>query len=365
MRIVVLNWKDPWHPMAGGAERYTLEVARRLERRGHALTWFSPMYPGASPESEVEGIRFVRAGGRYSVYGAARRFVRSLSGPRQPDVVLDEVNTVPFFACECARAPTKVVNLVHAIARDVWNYETPFPVSVLGRYWLEDRWLRRISRCPTITVSESSRRDLESLGFRDLTVAHNGPPEPAPEANGPVETARSGILYIGRLSPYKCPEDAIRAVLHGPKQPAPRLTVIGDGPLLSRLVRRYPGVDFRGKLGDAEKWQYLRRAAILLVPGVREGWGRVVLEAQSVGTVPIVYDVPGLRDAVDFGAAGALVSPPNWHEMAEVLDGLLGNPAELSRLAVAGKAWGRRFDWDTTTDIVESVLRRAVDPSEK
>lgn len=360
MRIVVLNWKDPWHPKAGGAEQYTLEVARRLARRGHLLTWFSPMYPGAAAQSEVEGIRFVRSGGRYSVYRAARRFVRSLAGASHPDVVLDEVNTVPFIACEYIRPPTKVVNLVHAVAKEVWGYETPFPVSVLGRYWLEGRWLGRISRCPTITVSDSSRHDLEALGFRDLTVAHNGPPESPPAGDEPDRTRAPNILFIGRLSPYKRPEEAIRAVLHGPHQPAPRLTVLGEGPLFHRLQRRYPEVTFRGKLGEVEKWQILRNATILLVPGTREGWGRVVLEAQSVGAVPVVYDVPGLRDAVNSGAAGALVSPPNWQRMGTVLAGLLENPAELARLASAGKEWTRRFDWEATTDVVEGVLRRAV-----
>jgi hypothetical protein len=30
LRIAVANWRDPWHPQAGGAERYAWEMARAL-----------------------------------------------------------------------------------------------------------------------------------------------------------------------------------------------------------------------------------------------------------------------------------------------------------------------------------------------
>jgi len=36
LRVAVVNWRDPWHPAAGGAERYAWEVARRLAAAGRA-----------------------------------------------------------------------------------------------------------------------------------------------------------------------------------------------------------------------------------------------------------------------------------------------------------------------------------------
>jgi glycosyltransferase involved in cell wall biosynthesis len=360
VKILFLNWKDPWHPNAGGAEEYTLEIGRRLATRGHTITWFSPLYPGAAGESKAHGIRFLRRGGRFSVYFRARNLVRSLGPESRPDVIVDEINTRPFFAGSFTRSPARVVNLIHALAREVWFYETPFPVNLLGRFWLEDRWLRRISQHPTITVSESTRADLERIGFRDVTVIFNGPPAYPEELGLPAKSLPPQVLFVGRLSHYKRPEDAIMAFLKVCSGSPSRLTVIGDGPLLGRLKRRYPGVVFRGRIGNQEKWQTLRQAAIILVPGTREGWGRVVLEAQSVETVPIVYDVPGLRDAADYGAAGVIVSPPNWREMSDALARLLGNPSELARLAAAGAEWSRRFDWEASTDLFERVLQRTV-----
>jgi hypothetical protein len=30
LRVAIANWRDPWHPEAGGAERYAWEMARGL-----------------------------------------------------------------------------------------------------------------------------------------------------------------------------------------------------------------------------------------------------------------------------------------------------------------------------------------------
>ena len=34
LRIAIVNWRDPWHPDAGGAERYAWEIGRGLADRG-------------------------------------------------------------------------------------------------------------------------------------------------------------------------------------------------------------------------------------------------------------------------------------------------------------------------------------------
>ena len=52
----------------------------------------------------------------------------------------------------------------------------------------------------------------------------------------------------------------------------------------------------------------MSRAHVLLVPGVREGWGLVVTEANAMGTPAMAYDVPGLQDSVINGVTGKLVA---------------------------------------------------------
>src|ERR1700730_9271532 len=57
LRILILNWRCPRNPRAGGAEAVTHQVARRLVAQGHTVEWFSASFPGALAVEELDGIR--------------------------------------------------------------------------------------------------------------------------------------------------------------------------------------------------------------------------------------------------------------------------------------------------------------------
>ena len=64
MRFLMLNWRDPKNPLAGGAERVTLAYLVALVERGHEVFWFGNDFPGAAREEMFQGIKIVRGGGR-------------------------------------------------------------------------------------------------------------------------------------------------------------------------------------------------------------------------------------------------------------------------------------------------------------
>ena len=161
MRILILNWRCPRNPRAGGAEIVTHEIARRLVAWGHQVEWFSATFPGAANEEILDGIRILRSGRQWTVHWRAfRRYHRRLRG--NFDAVIDEVNTVPFFTPLWAEIPRFM--FIHQLAREVWWYESRFPVSGIG-YLAEPLYLRLYRRSPVLTVSPSTREDLRSLGF--------------------------------------------------------------------------------------------------------------------------------------------------------------------------------------------------------
>ncbi len=179
MRILAYNWRDLAHPRAGGAEVYLQSVAREWAKDGHEVTIFSAAV-AESPASEmVDGVRIIRRGGRIGVYREARRFwEREAAG--QYDLVVDCVNTRPFLCPRFVRG-VPVVALIHQVAREVWRYEVPWPISLLGRYVLEQAWLRTYRDVPVVTVSESSKESLADYGLRRITVVPEGwsrPPRP-------------------------------------------------------------------------------------------------------------------------------------------------------------------------------------------
>jgi hypothetical protein len=81
----------------GGAEVFTREVARRWAEAGHEVTLFTSEFPGCRVEEFLDGVRVVRAGGRYSVYWKAKEYYKRCFSRDGYDVVIDEINTRPFF----------------------------------------------------------------------------------------------------------------------------------------------------------------------------------------------------------------------------------------------------------------------------
>jgi glycosyltransferase involved in cell wall biosynthesis len=316
MRILVLNWKDTAHPLAGGAETFTEEVARALVRRGHGVTLFAAGVAGQPARETVDGIDVIRRGSRLGVYREARRFWRE-AGDTRFDVVVDEINTRPFLTPRWIRG-IPVVALIHQLAREIWFSETPLPVAVLGRYVLEPWWLRAYRDVPALTVSASSAESLRlHHGWRDVTVVPEGfTPHPVPEV--PKESAPT-VVFLGRLVPMKRPDHALEAfALLGARFPDARLWVIGEGPRLGRLRDAAPPrVEFLGRISYDKVLSRLARAHVLVSTSVREGWGLNVSEAAACGTPTIGYTAPGLVDSIP--ASGGELVEPRPEALAEAL----------------------------------------------
>jgi len=156
LRILIFSWRDLEHPSAGGAEVFTHEVSYRWVRLGHEVTVFVARPRGLSEREEVDGVRYVRKGSRTSVYREARKFYRA-QPPASFDLVIDQINTRPFF-CQSFVRDAAVVGLIFQVAREVWMSEVAFPLALIGRYVLEPIWLRRYRNVSMVTISESSRR---------------------------------------------------------------------------------------------------------------------------------------------------------------------------------------------------------------
>ena len=100
MRLLPCNWRDRTHPASGGAEVYTHELLKRWASAGHTVTQFASAIPGEPNRVIVDNVEIIRGGrGRLGVYDAARRWYES-AGRGSFDLIIDEVNTRPFFCHE-------------------------------------------------------------------------------------------------------------------------------------------------------------------------------------------------------------------------------------------------------------------------
>jgi glycosyltransferase involved in cell wall biosynthesis len=252
LRILAYNWRDLEHPRAGGAEVYLQSVVREWVTQGHRVTLFCASVAGKPAHEFVDGLCVLRRGGRIGVYRQARRYWRR-EGRGRYDLVVDGVNTRPFLCPRFVRG-VPIVAVVHQVAREIWRYETPWPVSALGRYLLEPAWLRAYRDVPVVTVSESSRESLEQYGLRRVTVVPEGWAQSRrdPVEQEVVKEAVPTVVFVGRLTSNKRPEHAIRAFgLVRSQLPEAQMWVIGSGPQEARLRRTAgPGVTFLGHVSD-------------------------------------------------------------------------------------------------------------------
>lgn len=303
----------------------------------------------------------MRAGRQWSVHMAAiRRYRKRLA--RDFDVVLDEVNTIPFFTPLWSRIP--VVMFIHQLAREVWWYESAFPINALG-YAIEPLYLRLYRRTPVVTVSQSTKRDLEDLGFSSpITVIPEGV-EPIP-AIPLTKRDECEFVYVGRIAPSKRIDHMIRALhLYHQATGSGTLWLIGSGrqqykKTLEASARRLglePNVRFLGRVGVIDKYRVMARCQALLMTSVREGWGLVVSEANACGTPAIVYDVPGLRDSVRSESTG-LVVPPNPQHLANAMIRMTEDVELHARLSANAVNWSSSLSFDEACRLVMLELER-------
>lgn len=344
----------------GGAEVFTREVLMRWAEAGHDVTLFTSRFKNCKGEEVVDGVRIVREGGKYSVYWKAKRFYNRRFSREGYDVVIDEINTRSFLTPKFVKKGEKIIALIHQLAREYWLYETPFPINYLGYYFLEERWLNNYRKTPTVTVSESSRKDLVDLGFEKVFVVGEGlnfkPLKKLAEKEG-----RPVIVYAGRLKKAKRPDHAVRAFKVVRRVvPNAELWIVGDGYFRDKLMEiACEGVRFFGSLSSEERRSLIKKAWVLVNPSVREGFGLNVVEADALGVPCVAYDVAGLRDSIIDGETGLLVESGGIEALAKEMVNVLTNENLRVRLSQKALAYSKNFSWDKVADEFMKVIKAA------
>ena len=361
LRVLWFNWRDIKNPDSGGAEVLTHEIATRLVKNGvYDITLFAAWFPGSLHSEIIDGIKIVREGGIYSVYEKAKKFYKENKDGF--DIVIDEINGKPFLTPKFVKLEKPIIALIHSISSEQFLYELPFPANYLCYHYFEKKWLSYYKNTATVTVSHSSKRDLEQLGFKRISIIPEGL-SIIPLSEIPPKENMPTIVFIGRLKKHKLPHHAILAYHLIKKQvPNARLWVIGDGYMRKELQEKYDGngISFYGRVNSKIKSELLSKAHITLVPATREGWGLVVTESNAVGTPVVAYNVPGLRDSVKDGETGVLVRENSPESLASSAINLLEDRSLLEQYSLHALSFSKQFSWDTTAEVFDKVIRETI-----
>jgi 2-deoxystreptamine N-acetyl-D-glucosaminyltransferase/2-deoxystreptamine glucosyltransferase len=216
----------------------------------------------------------------------------------------------------------------------------------LGRRvpWLA-RWVLRRARV-TICPSRALASAALSLGAPAPKVIPGGVDLPDGDRH---EALPPEVLYAGRLSPEKGVLELAEAAA------GMKLVVAGDGPLRGRVPHAL------GFVPREELFSLYRRAAVVVCPSRREGFGVVCLEAMAHGVPVVASAVGGLLDLVVDGETGLLVPPGDVEALRRALERLLADPALRRRLGEAGRARARsEFSWEAAARKLRSAYEAAL-----
>jgi glycosyltransferase involved in cell wall biosynthesis len=349
-RVAVANWRDPWHPQAGGAERYAWEMARGLAARGAEVCFVTARAPGQSRRDRRDGIRIVRLGGRFTVY--PRVLLWLAAHRRSFDIVLDCQNGIPFFTPLVLPRRVPVLCVMHHVHTAQFGVHFPAWMAWAGRL-LEGpaaRLAYRRQACVAVSPSTiaAMRERLRWTG--PIYLVPNGSPRIEPPTSASRQPSR--LVWVGRLVAHKRAELILPVAERGFA-----IDVIGRGPAgaaLSDAIGSAPGlaeaVRLHGFLADRDKRDIVSGSLLHLNTSQGEGWGLCVLEAAALGVPTVAYDVEGLRDAVRDGETGWLVK--DGEQLADVVERAAKELADQDRreqVAARCRDWAARLSWDRST----------------
>lgn len=370
MNILILNWRDINHPLAGGAEKMLLEHANYWLGQGASITWVTSVYEGAKSKEKIDGINYIRFGSHYTIHPLF--FLRYIKGDfRNYTVVIDCFHFLPFLT-PLYMKKVSVIALIHEIAGKIWFNNVSFPIAVLG-FFIEPLLFVFYRNVPFITVSKSTQKELIHVGIppKNIHIIPNGINKIKSSAQ---KEKKATILFLGMLSKDKGIKDALEAfkkiVL---EMPNIQLWIVGKEiildsykNLLKQVFKNNPiylrKIKYFGYVNERKKIEILKKSWLLIFPPTKEGWGLTVIEAASQATPTVGYRVPGLTDSIKQKKTGIL-SDTNPTALAHSVMYVLNNPQLLKKMSQNAKEWSQQFSWrksgKVSWNLLVSTTRRA------
>lgn len=174
--------------------------------------------------------------------------------------------------------------------------------------------------------------------------------------------AAQTVLFVGALGPRKNLPLLLDAVVLL-RRDGMRPNVVLAGPptgqfdITTELRRR--GLDdgsvrVLGWVPEGTLNGLLRRATVLALPSLYEGFGLPVLEAMAAGTAVVAVRSSAIPEVAGDAAMLVEPAPPAF---AAALKAVLRNDVRRSQMESAGRARAKEFTWARTADITHSVYR--------
>ena len=358
------------YPLPGGVTQHVQFLYENLRLRGHQVRIITSSH-GLQRSSEGDIIRIgkgfsVPTNGSVGTLTVSPRFisqVQDVLAREQFDVLHFHEPFVPFLSPIVLRLSTSV-NVATFHAYGGWSPAYEFGSRFMGGY------AKRLHG--RIAVSAAARHFIDRYFPGDYKVIPNGVDVDRFRRAVPISRWQDGtrnLLFVGRHEPRKGLLDLLKAYRILRKTGCEcRLLVVGSGPQEREarryvMTRRLRGVEFLGRVSDAEKAQLYKTADVYVSPATGgESFGIVLLESMAAGTPIVCSDIHGYKGVVRRGREGLLVPPRNPKAIAASVAKLLRDDELRARMSAEGVARADEFSWERVTAKVDDyygfVIRR-------
>ena len=328
---------DAWFPQVNGVVRTLSRMKQELEALGHAIEVVSPSDFRTVGCPTYPEIRLAVLPGR----GVARRL--AASGAQAIHLPTEgPLGVAARRWCIKCRLPFTT------------SYHTRFPEYLAARAPVPLAWGYRAMRwfhapsAGVMVATASLREELAARGFRNLRPWTRGVDltlfRPRPGQAPPYALPRPVLLYVGRVAVEKNIEAFLSLDVPGSK------VVVGGGPQLEQLRRRFPSAHFVGpQQGEALAAHYAA-ADVFVFPSLTDTFGLVVLEALASGLPVAAHPVTGPKDILAGSAAGVLDRDLRQAVLAALT-------LERSAATAQARAHAETFSWRATADLFLANLR--------
>ena len=367
MNIIILNWRDICHPLAGGAEVSLFEHAKYWTKKKANVIWFASAFKGGKRKEKIDGITVIRCGSHYTVHIYALAYYM-LGKFGKVDLFVDSFHFIPFFTPLYVRK-IRIIALINEVAGNLWFSNLPIIFSTIG-YRLESWFIKIYQKIIFITRSHSTKKELGKYGIslKNIHIIHHG--IYIHNGNKSIKKEKNPtVIFLGRISKDKGIQDAIFAVSRIRDQVTQvKFWIVGKEEskrsliVVKKMVKDFDIDDitsFFGFVSEKRKFELLKGGWVLIHPSVKEGWGLTVIEAASQGTPTVGYDVEGLRDSVIHKKTGILVQKEP-EKLAEAIMRMIKDKKLYNNLRREGLKRSEQFRWSKSNRESWMILRRNV-----
>jgi glycosyltransferase involved in cell wall biosynthesis len=170
-------------------------------------------------------------------------------------------------------------------------------------------------------------------------------------------------LFVGRLSQEKGIDVLLNAWRHMANPP--RLKIIGDGPLASRVAdaaATMPKIEWLGGRGRDEVLHGMGEATVLVFPSTwYEGFPLVLAEAFASGLPVIASGLGAMEEIVESGRTGRLFPPGQAESLARSVEWAFAHPERVKAMRMNARfEFLKKYTAKVNYAILENIYRSAI-----